>query len=154
MTPERIPTPAAALGLGGLLPFFAGAIGTWWPDPAVQAIALRALAIYGAVILSFLGGVRWGCLLCDTPEDRASIGRWGPLTLSILPSLVAWIALLGSPLFALATISVGLVVQYLMDIRAVSGGLLPRWYGGLRTLLTAGATASTVAGVIALTTRG
>ncbi|MEM6679182.1 MAG: DUF3429 domain-containing protein, partial [Pseudomonadota bacterium] len=55
-----VPPPARWLGLAGLLPF-AGltllAIAT--PD-AINEEARTLLAAYGAAILSFMGGCRWG----------------------------------------------------------------------------------------------
>ena len=147
---RRIPTPALALGLGGLVPFAAGAALAWLPHAGLAAIGLAALGAYGAVILSFLGGVRWGVELFD----EAALARWGPLGLSVLPSLVAWAALLAPPAPMLALLAAGLVAQWALDRAAVPGGTLPPWYLRLRTILTIGAVAATLAGLAAAVARG
>ncbi len=145
-TSTGIPTPALVLGLGGLLPFGAGAIGAWWPDAEVAAFALAALAAYGAVILSFLGGVRWGNVLFE----REALQRFGPLGLSIVPSLVAWCALLAPPAAGLLLLAAGLLAQYALDRAATAGGTLPPWYGRLRIVLTVGAMTAVLVGLAAL----
>lgn len=139
-----IPYPALTLGLGGLLPFFTAAIavcylaGTEPSEAASRNFALRALGGYGAVILSFLGGIRWGNLL----HDNSQADRWGPLTWSVVPSLVAWTALLLAPGAMLMLLFIGFGCQYLLDRAAVSRQELPAWFGRLRLMLTTGAMAS------------
>lgn len=148
--PDSIPLPALALGLGGLLPFAAGAIGAWFPDTGLATFATRALGAYGAVILSFLGGVRWGNVLFE----RAALERYGPLGLSIVPSLVAWCALLAPVAAGLGLLAAGLLAQYALDRAATAEGVLPAWYGRLRIVLTAGATLATLVGLAAVLARG
>ena len=148
--PRAIPTPALALGLGGLVPFAAAALAAWLPHAGLAAMALAALGAYGAVILSFLGGVRWGVELFDP----GALARWTPLGLSVLPSLVAWVALLAPPAPMLGLLAAGLVVQYGLDRAAVRDGTLPDWYGRLRTILTTGATTATLVGLAAAVARG
>jgi len=84
----RLPKSAVWLGWAGVLPFGLLAAGTWlapWRDPAAQAFLA-----YGAVILSFLGGVRWGrAMACG-----ASAGQFAA---SVLPSLWAWLAWFALP---------------------------------------------------------
>ena len=54
----NIPKAACLLGFAGLIPFFtAAAIGLVGAIP-LHDISLKALLAYGAVILSFLGGIR------------------------------------------------------------------------------------------------
>ena len=147
---RRIPRPALVLGLGGLVPFAAAAVAAWLPHAGLAAIGLAALGAYGAVILSFLGGVRWGVELFD-PN---ALARWTPLGLSVLPSLVAWAALLAPPAPMLFLLAAGLAAQYALDRAAVADGTLPAWYGRLRTILTLGAVAATLVGLAAAIVRG
>lgn len=154
---QTIPAPALVLGLGGLIPFICAAIFVWWPWPIDQWLpamlahernatqtATLALGAYGAVILSFLGGVRWGNLLFD----QASLNSWLPLTLSVLPSLIAWPALLLAPVPMLALLAAGFTLQYVLDIAAVKRGELPTWFGRLRLILTTGAILSLLVGLL------
>ena len=143
-----IPPPARLLGLGGLLPFVFGAAMVWCPVESMSEFGIRLLGAYGAVILSFLGGVRWGRLLVE-PTREGGGARWLPFVLSILPSLVAWAALLLPPAAMFALLAIGLVLQYLIDRDATESGELPPWYGRLRLMLTAGAVPSTLSGLLA-----
>ena len=134
-TPDerRIPGGALALGLGGVIPFAACAAALHLLDEArLQSEAAQALAAYGAVILSFLGGVRWGAALA---LPRAQITP--ELVLAVIPSLLAWCALLlpGStqPLLALG---LGFAVFGVLDVREGARGNWPAWYPRLRLLLT------------------
>jgi len=157
-TIEKIPAIAWMLGLGGLIPFFGGAVlsllpgsvATLLPDALTaghnaQQSVLFAISAYGAVILSFLGGVRWGRLLGDSP----ALEHWRPLTLSILPSLIAWCALLLQPTFTLALLIAGFLMQYAQDAHAASCSKLPGWYGRLRLILTTGAVLSLLVALVA-----
>ena len=154
---QSIPTSALVLGMGGLIPFVCSAILVWWPLPidqwlpqwliqerSVAQLATPALGAYGAVILSFLGGVRWGNMLFD----QASLHRWLPLTLSVLPSLIAWPSLLLSPIPMLALLAAGFTLQYAFDVAAVKRGELPEWFGRLRLILSTGAIFSLLVGLL------
>ncbi len=103
-----------------------------------------ALLAYGAVILSFLGGVRWGAVLRD---DRA-LATPGPLAWSVTPSIVGWLALLLGGLAGLILLIVGLAGQYLLDRVAAGNDALPRWYGRLRTVLSTGAITSLLIAIV------
>lgn len=141
---QAIPTPALVLGLGGLIPFFTTAILVWLPTHnGYSDIATLALGGYGAVILSFLGGVRWGNLLFD--HERMQ--QWMPLTLSVLPSLIAWPALMLPPVWMLALLAAGFVLQYALDVAAGKREELPTWFLRLRLILTCGAVFSLLVGL-------
>lgn len=135
------PAPALALGLLGLVPFVAAAIIPLLHPPATD-ISARALVAYGAVILSFIGGVRWGLAI----SSRAAEGVAGPLVISIAPSLVGWIAVLIGGRAGLATLALALAVLLVADLRLA---VAPAWYRALRLPLTAGAVASLVIGMLA-----
>lgn len=130
---SRVPPSALALGLAGVVPFAACAGAPWVvEDPALRADFARALAAYGAVILSFLGGVRWGSALA-LPSAQAT----PELVLAVIPSLLGWCALLlpgeSQPLLALG---LGFAVFGILDVREGGRGAWPRWYSRLRLLLT------------------
>lgn len=142
---QKIPVPALVLGLGGLIPFFGAAVLVWWQhDSSASQLATKALGAYGAVILSFLGGVRWGNVL----SDDASLRRWMPLCLSVVPSLLAWPALLLAAVPQLALLCTGFTLQYALDVSAARRGEIPQWYGRLRLILTSGAIVSLLVGML------
>jgi Protein of unknown function (DUF3429) len=143
MSEERIPPVALMLGLGGLIPFAVCAAAIWtdasWfliDDPA------RAMLAYGALILSFLGGARWGFALRMT--DTGLQAR--AFVLSVAPAIAAWFLLLGPTLMGLAVLPVMLLLLGLADEQLPKVGA-PLWYRSLRRLLTAGAVLCCLAAV-------
>jgi hypothetical protein len=142
-----IPGVALALGLAGLVPFVAGALALWAPLPVLTAdLGLKLAIAYGAIILSFLGGIRWGTAI--GPYDT---GRQGlEFTASVLGSLAGLAALFIPPVPALTLLIAGFLLQALWDVLSVEAGRLPGWFGKLRMLLTAGAVISLTAALVAV----
>lgn len=75
---QRAPTPALAYGITGLIPFtvipvYMLSSGVYIPEMAFTSMA------YGAVILSFIGGVRWGSAVSN-PEVSSSRNEIKQLT--------------------------------------------------------------------------
>jgi hypothetical protein len=95
-----------------------------------------ALLAYGAVVLSFLGGVHWGFALPD-PSGHGSRARLG---LGVVPSLVGWIGLLIAVAVnvesALGVLILGFAGTIIMESRAAASGLMPRGYLLLRYALS------------------
>jgi len=143
---QQIPQTALVLGLAGLIPFIATATACWLLDNELQTKAHFTLGAYGAVILSFLGGVKWGVLV----NDKTNLEKWGPIVLSVVPSIVGWFALLLPVIATLAVLSGIMVLQYYFDIESVKEKKLPPWYGRLRTILTTGAVISLLAGLVSV----
>ncbi len=130
------PELAARLGYAGLLPFLFGALYLSLaalgrnPLPYLEPVT-RGLVVYGAVILSFLGGVRWGVAMARRHRDRREFA------LSVLPSLAGWGAVFLAPPLALSVLAAGFMLQGGGDQSAAARGLLPSWYGTLRGRLSA-----------------
>ncbi|MFN9925542.1 MAG: DUF3429 domain-containing protein [Phenylobacterium sp.] len=138
-----IPPLVLAYGLAGLIPFWApAAAGLVWPE--LRGAAGLLLAVYAALILSFLGGARFGRAVLGDPPSPVTI------SLSMLPSITG-LATLALPATArpaqLVLLAAALLLHWLWDRR--DGGA-PPWMARLRTLLTAGAIAGLAAGVAIL----
>ena len=132
---SAVPSVPLWLGLSGALPFLAGVIvfalgGVPYVD---AAFAQRATVIYGAVILSFLGGVRWGLGLIRARDDL----RDARLSLSVVPSLIGWAAALIPPFPGLVLLALSFAAQGAWDVGDAEDDGAPRWYPTLRTALTA-----------------
>lgn len=147
MTPFALafPSPAARiLGLAGLLPFIAGAAALAVLDaPGLRAWAGTALAAYGALIATFLGGIHWGLAMRDVRPSGPQLG-WG-----VAPSLIAWVALLlpvGPGLLLLAGL---LAACYAVDRQLYASAGLSGWLG-LRLQLSCVAVLSCLIGAWAL----
>nr|XP_048716160.1 transmembrane protein 69 [Caretta caretta] len=135
------PKPAFYLGLAGLIPFVSVPL-----IMAIQQTYYAELAFaqitYGATIVSFLGGVRWGFAL---PENSPGNPDWMNLGNSIVPPLLAWFAILFKDDLTQAAIMViiGLGVALHYDLAVLP--TYPSWFKALRVLLTMVAVFSLVA---------
>ena len=130
-----IPTPALILGLAGVIPFLAGGIGALVLDPEWSAFATQATLLYGAVILSFLGGIRWGLAMSPAMRSEQTLH----FTIAVLPSLLAWCALLVPQSIGIWMTIAGLIGMLLTDLQLTRSGQAPRWFQKLRIMLTTGA---------------
>lgn len=151
MQTERAAVPVMAAWLGGMgaLPFVALAVAVIGLDGAARALAVQALLGYGAVILSFLGGIHWG--LAIAPGARPAEPALGVrLTWSVVPSLVGWAALLVTPVTGLFALAAAFAAMLGIDLRATRLGAAPAWYPRLRVPLTLTVVASVLAAAVAL----
>jgi len=119
----------------GAIPFLAMAVAAVI-SPAFAAARLggeTAFLGYGAVILSFMGGVRWGrALTLDQPARAAE-----QMILSVAPSLAAWLTLLIDRPWSLLLLAAGFALQAAWDFKSAGAGLLPAWFGRLRLTISA-----------------
>ena len=144
---DQIPSSALALGLAGLIPFAAGALSLWVPlGPLTPELGLKLVVSYGAIILSFLGGIRWGTAI--GPYDARRQGR--EFAASVLGSLAGLAAIFLPSVPALTLLIAGFLMQALWDVTSVEAGRLPSWFGKLRMLLTAGVVISLIAALVAV----
>jgi hypothetical protein len=129
-----LPPIAIALGLAGLVPFVACGLAAANPGGIQAALALVA---YGAVILSFLGGVHWGFALAE-PDGRRERTRF---CLGVVPSLVGWAAVLLTivlgPDTGIVLLIAGFIALTVVEARARQAGLIPAGYMWLRWVLSA-----------------
>lgn len=144
MSPSDCPVPVFPrwLGATGALPFVALAILIWVPG-SHQAWTAQALLAYAAVILSFVGALHWGIAMStqvarDTRSGRLYVG-------SVVPALLAWLALLLPPAWAVAVLLAGLWGHYAQDRRLADEINLPAWFLPLRLALTSTASLSLLA---------
>lgn len=107
---QVIPLAAKVLGYSGVLPFAVLAMLHFYGERQIEDVALQAFLAYGAVILSFLGGIRWGV---------ASVGdRFGGMVsiFSVVPSLWAFACLLWpDPKYAAWGLMAGFVALAIAD---------------------------------------
>jgi len=135
----RVPSSAIWLGGLGVLPFVALATAHILSTGEIASLTGFALAAYGAVILSFLGGIQWGLAIAPN-RPGAPIGL--PLTLSVVPSLIGWGALLLPDPANLLVLALTFLAVLALDLWAARAGLAPDWYPKLRiplSLIVAGA---------------
>ncbi|NXN39217.1 TMM69 protein, partial [Rhinoptilus africanus] len=125
------PKPALYLSLAGLIPFASVPLsmaiqGTYYPELAFGQIT------YGAVMVSFLGGMRWGFAL---PENSPAKPDWLNLANSTIPPLLAWQALLFKDITCgaiMLVMALGIALHYDVSLLPT----YPRWFKVLRVVGT------------------
>lgn len=140
---RTLPLPALAYGVTGVLPFLAGlSIAVAGHTPEQRQFGLDLFVIYGGVILSFLGGIRWGVHL-PAPD-------WRSLGLSVMPSLIAAGCLLLDRHHALPMLALAFAVVGLFDVTRGTHALWPAWFKRLRLHLTLAVVSLHLALIVAL----
>jgi len=133
---DRLSLPVAAVGYGGLAPFLGAAALAWFGVDMLFGYSMVTLMIaYGAVILSFLGGIRWGLALNPLSADL----RDRHIVLSVIPPLLGWLALMMQPAAGVVMLIAGFAGQLVWDLSAAKRGIIPEWFKELRVNLTGGA---------------
>lgn len=133
---EHAADPAArlafALGIGGLIPFVALGVVLLAGLDISPLTPMTLLLGYAATILSFVGAVHWGMALA-APNRRER-----PMLLagSVVPALIAWLALALPAGYDLALFIAGFAGWYAWE-RLRTWPLYPSWYRSLRSVLTA-----------------
>jgi len=156
-----------ALGYGGLIPFIGlGIAAHAIADPNWQALLLKANALYGASIVSFLGAIHWGMALglhvaadpqCNCAadahrSDSATTPAWNSTELvwGVMPSLMAWAATtLLSPRDACSVLILCLITVWCVDTRFYGRMASLNRFIALRTHLTIGAVAGLLLSAVA-----
>ena len=109
---------------------------TWMLEGSRQAQAVFALLAYAATILSFLGAIHWGLALRDPADPPVAMLVW-----AVMPSLVAWAALLWGASEGLWLLAAGLWACWAVD-RSVYPRLGLEGWLAMRLILTAVASVS------------
>jgi hypothetical protein len=137
---SRDEAPPVALWLIALLslaPFPLAALAYSYGPPDLAALGLRLMLTWSAVVLSFLGGVRWGL------ETALRVPRPGRQVISVLSAVVAWLLLIVRhrvpDTWILGGAIVAFLLQWLFDHQ---GPDVPARYPKLSTAVTAAACVS------------
>lgn len=138
-----VPPAARWLGFAGLIPFVAGALATLPVSGALRPYGLPLLLDYGAIILSFMGGVHWGAAMMRDDAET------GPLARSVASALIGLPAALVGGAAGLLLLAAGFLGLLIYDEQETRVGRLPGWYPHLRRPLTAIVTVSLLVGAAA-----
>ncbi len=117
------------LGRAGLIPFALLALLVWLLDGEPQTFAATAMAIYAALIVSFLGGIHWGAAWVHAAagsvthdEHQAQALWWG-----IIAPLLAWPGALMPAHAGLVWLGLMLVACYGVDRKLYPSAGLQEW---------------------------
>lgn len=135
--PRRLPALAVILGIAGIIPFILCGLGAVAANNVTSMLAAYVLIAYGAVILSFLGGVHWGFTLAVEP-DPAERPR---LSLGVIPALAGWAAVAVSlyaaqPLLGLSLLIAAFILTIVVEWQGHRRGWVPGGYIGMRVAIT------------------
>jgi hypothetical protein len=138
--------PGRTLALAGFIPFAALAFWLYGiaPDHPWRQGTIVALTAYGAVILSFLGGMRWGIALAGrSGESRRDI------MLGAIPPLVGWSAILVPPPLTFVLLAVAFAAQGAWDSLTLTSDAVPDWFRRMRIQTTVLVVAALVVAFVA-----
>lgn len=133
------------LGLAGLLPFLACAlvVVAFGADNALTSPAIEIFRYYSVVILSFLGGIRWGHAIRQ--DTGGSLVEVMPLFWSVVPSLAGFATMFLEAEPAIGILLIAFCAQGAWDSFSANAGKLPAWFAPLRMVLTASVAAAHIA---------
>ena len=120
---------AKLLSYLGLIPFIFSSLLIW--SPKYQEYAHDSLAIYAAIILTFIGAVHWGIVISSETISRST----ARLCLSVIPALISWLVLLTSANYILPLLSACFIVFFWLE-QLLMDDLMPNWYVKLRNRLS------------------
>ena len=118
---DPLPLPARRLAYAGLLPFVVGTLLIWVVNEQALSYVALGLSAYAALIISFLGGIHWGVGFAQA-RPPALLFSWG-----VVPSLLAWVAVMMPAHAGLVLSGAMLVACYLVDRKIYPGQGLARW---------------------------
>ena len=130
-TETVVPRVTKILGYAGLIPFVVLSTGLWIAPPQYFSQINQALIAYAAVILSFMGAVHWGMAI-----DLASKAQEKRLSLSVIPALTGWLALLAPVNYGYSLLIVAFSLLCIVDSLLAKQHATPLWYPSLRIPLT------------------
>ena len=128
----NFPKMPFVLGFGGLIPFvFCVIIIVFDIDSSFDPA--KILLYYGSVILSFVGAISWGFATKEKTENKLQqyLFLW-----SVLPALLAFLALVISQAESFLLLILGFLLAYLVDKKIQHKLSIPSWYIFLRLQLT------------------
>ncbi len=138
----KVPALPAILGYAGLIPFVVLGVGMWFVPSSQQEILNKALLSYAACILAFMGAIHWG-LAMTAHANSMQLG------LSVLPALLAWLALNSALTWSYSILIIGFVLLCFADSISTRQRNLPNWYPRLRVPLTLIVVVSLISGAFA-----
>lgn len=129
---EDARSAAWALSLGGFIPFgvLAAVLILVGNQAPLFSSFLDIFKIWSVLILSFLGGIRWGFAISYPPFDIKS------LVLSVVPSIIGWAAILLPDMYCVLVLLLLFCIHGAWDSFFVNAGKAPPWFGTIRIVLT------------------
>ena len=125
---QRVPADSLIFGYGPMLPLVAAGAGAWTLPGGWPVLAIQLAIVWGALILSFIGGVRRGFGFA-TPGASTPIEIAAAATYVITAGLSLVVT---RAAIALALLTAGYALAALLDRRAALSGDAPAHFARLR----------------------
>ena len=128
------PAPLWAIALAGMAPFPAAALAYLYGPADLRAGSLTMLLTWSAIMLGFLGGIRWGL------ESGRAQPRWTRLAQSVISPIAGWSLLFARDSLETAWLLCGLIAAFILQwLYDHTASEVPARYPRLMTVLTLGA---------------
>ena len=123
---------AWGLSLAGVIPFAILAISLYviGIENGFFVSLFDVFKVWSAIILSFLGGIRWGFAIAHEPYENKN------LLISVVPSILAWFVLLLPDAYTILALLVLFCVHGAWDSFYINEGKVAPWFGKIRIVLT------------------
>ncbi len=123
---------AWALSLAGFIPFAVLAPSLYLMGVSNELFAsfFDVFKVWSALILSFLGGIRWGFAIANEPFENRN------LLISVVPSILAWFVLLLPDAYTILALLILFCLHGAWDSFYINEGKVPPWFGKIRITLT------------------
>jgi len=145
------------LSLAGFIPFAGLSVFIFINNEThpMFSLSVDMFKIWSAIILSFLGGIRWGVAITGVPSDEEFTEGQYPrgayqLLSSVVPSIFALFALLLPSIQCVIVLMICFCIQGIWDSFSSMNGQLPKWMGSIRITLTVLVVAAHAAVLLAL----
>ena len=131
---EKSKRMAWLLSLGGTIPFMGLAVTLVFAPAEFPQFdfAVLALVTYGAIILSFLGGVRWGVALTRAEGRSAS----QVFVLSVVSALIGWAAVFIDQPAGFIILAIAFFAHGIWDYGAWCTDVMQEWFVKLRMVVS------------------
>lgn len=123
---------AWVLSLAGFVPFVFIAIALYMLGASNEFFAslFDIFKVWSALILSFLGGIRWGFAIANEPFENKN------LIISVVPSILAWFVLLLPDAYTILALLILFAFHGAWDSFYINQGKVPPWFAKIRITLT------------------
>ena len=120
------------LSLAGYIPFALLAIALYKIGQSNELFIsfFDVFKVWSALILSFLGGIRWGFAIANEPFENKN------LLISVVPTILAWFVLLLPDAYTILALLVLFCLHGVWDSFYINQGKIAPWFGKVRITLT------------------
>ena len=128
----RLVRLAWGLSIVGLLPFAGLAVALYFlgDEHGLFYSLFDVFKTWSAMVLSFLGGIRWGLAIARHPAPV-----WD-LAICVVPPAAGWLALFLPDSYTVLALLLAYCAMGAWDSFSINAGIAPSWFGKIRISMT------------------